>query len=44
MLLIFTNLDGTLLDHKTYSIEEALPALQLIKNKEKVLYDIGSDS
>lgn len=34
MLLIFTDLDATLLDHETYSFEEALPALQLIKDKE----------
>ena len=34
MLLIFTDLDASLLDHETYSFEEALPALQLIKDKE----------
>lgn len=33
-LIIFTDLDGTLLDHATYSFEAALPALQLIKEKE----------
>lgn len=31
--LIFTDLDGTLLDHKTYSYEKATQALQLCKNK-----------
>jgi mannosyl-3-phosphoglycerate phosphatase len=31
--LIFTDLDGTLLDHKSYSFEVALPALELIKSK-----------
>lgn len=32
-LIIFTDLDGTLLDHYTYSFEKALPALRLIKEK-----------
>lgn len=32
-LIIFTDLDGTLLDAKTYSFEPALPSLQLIKEK-----------
>jgi mannosyl-3-phosphoglycerate phosphatase len=32
-LVIFTDLDGTLLDRDTYSFEPALPALQLIKQK-----------
>jgi len=31
--LIFTDLDGTLLDHETYSFGPALPALNLIKEK-----------
>jgi mannosyl-3-phosphoglycerate phosphatase len=31
--VIFTDLDGTLLDHKSYSFEAALPALALIKSK-----------
>ncbi len=31
--IIFTDLDGTLLDHMTYSFEKALPALQRIKEK-----------
>ena len=30
-LVIFTDLDGTLLDHETYSFESAMPALQMIK-------------
>ena len=34
MLLIFSDLDATLLDHNTYSFKEALPALQLIKQKK----------
>jgi len=32
-LLVFTDLDGTLLHPKTYSFEAALPALKLIKEK-----------
>ncbi|MBI5408148.1 MAG: HAD-IIB family hydrolase [Nitrospirae bacterium] len=32
-LIIFTDLDGTLLDYSNYSFEAALPALQLIKEK-----------
>lgn len=31
--IIFTDLDGTLLDYNTYSFEPALPALQLLKEK-----------
>lgn len=31
--IIFTDLDGTLLDHKTYSFEHAAPALDLIRNR-----------
>lgn len=30
-IIIFTDLDGTLLDHQTYSFEKALPALREIK-------------
>lgn len=33
-LIIFTDLDGTLLDRNTYSFEPALPALHLIKQKD----------
>ncbi len=32
-LIIFTDLDGTLLDHYTYSFDKAMPALQLLKEK-----------
>ena len=32
-LIIFTDLDGTLLDHYTYSFDAALPALKLLKEK-----------
>lgn len=31
--LVFTDLDGTLLDHETYSFELALPAIHLLKKK-----------
>ena len=31
-LVVFTDLDGTLLDHKTYSHEPALPALNTLKS------------
>lgn len=33
-LIIFTDLDGTLLDSFTYSFEKALPALELLKQKK----------
>jgi mannosyl-3-phosphoglycerate phosphatase len=36
-IIIFTDLDGSLLHPKTYSFEEALPALKLIKEKEMPL-------
>ena len=32
-IVIFTDLDGTLLDYSTYSFDAALPALQLIKER-----------
>jgi mannosyl-3-phosphoglycerate phosphatase len=32
-LLVFTDLDGTLLDHETYSFEPALPALNLLQER-----------
>ena len=32
-LLVFTDLDGTLLDHETYSFEPALPAIKTLKEK-----------
>ena len=31
--IIFTDLDGTLLDHNTYKYSEALPALELVKKQ-----------
>jgi mannosyl-3-phosphoglycerate phosphatase len=33
-ILIFTDLDGTLLDYRTYSFEPALPALKKIKKRK----------
>jgi mannosyl-3-phosphoglycerate phosphatase len=32
-LLVFTDLDGTLLDHETYSLEAALPAIKTLKER-----------
>ncbi|PIP71240.1 MAG: mannosyl-3-phosphoglycerate phosphatase [Nitrospirae bacterium CG22_combo_CG10-13_8_21_14_all_44_11] len=32
--IIFTDLDGTLLDYSNYSFEKALPALQLLKDRD----------
>jgi mannosyl-3-phosphoglycerate phosphatase len=32
-IIIFTDLDGTLLDYSTYSFEKAVPALELLKRK-----------
>ena len=34
MHIVFTDLDGTLLDHETYSFEPALPALERLKTLE----------
>jgi mannosyl-3-phosphoglycerate phosphatase len=34
MVLIFSDLDATLLDHHNYSFDDALPALQLIKERK----------
>jgi mannosyl-3-phosphoglycerate phosphatase len=33
-VIIFTDLDGTLLDYITYSFEKALPALQLVRERD----------
>ncbi len=33
-IVVFTDLDGTLLDHATYSHEPALPALQLLREQQ----------
>lgn len=33
-IIIFTDLDGTLLDARTYSFEPAIPALKLLKDKD----------
>lgn len=32
--IVFTDLDGTLLDHFTYSFEPALPAIQMLREKD----------
>jgi mannosyl-3-phosphoglycerate phosphatase len=36
-MIIFTDLDGTLLDYSTYSFEKAMPALNLIKQNKMPL-------
>jgi mannosyl-3-phosphoglycerate phosphatase len=33
-IIVFTDLDGTLLDYYTYSFEKAVPALELLKKKK----------
>ncbi len=33
-ILVFTDLDGTLLDHETYSFQPALPALRLLREND----------
>jgi len=33
-IIVFTDLDGTLLHPKTYSFDAAMPALKLIKEKD----------
>ena len=33
-IIVFTDLDGTLLHPRTYSFEAAMPALKLIKEKD----------
>lgn len=40
--IIFTDLDGTLLDHDTYSFEEALPMLDFIKRNKIPLIIVTS--
>jgi mannosyl-3-phosphoglycerate phosphatase len=40
--IIFTDLDGTLLDHYTYSFQEAIPALKVIKEKKIPLVFVSS--
>jgi len=33
-ILVFSDLDGTLLDHETYSFREAIPAIQALKERD----------
>jgi len=33
-LIVFTDLDGTLLDYSTYSFEKSMPALQLLRDRD----------
>jgi predicted mannosyl-3-phosphoglycerate phosphatase (HAD superfamily) len=41
-VVIFTDLDGALLDRETYSFEPALPALRFIKEKKIPLIFVSS--
>ena len=41
-VLIFTDLDGTLLDHDTYSWDEAIPALNLCRRLDYPLIMVSS--
>ena len=41
-LLIFTDLDGTLLNHEDYSYKDAIPALEIIKKKKIPLIVVSS--
>lgn len=38
--IIFTDLDGTLIDHDTYSYEAALDAIKLIDQKDIPLFSV----
>jgi mannosyl-3-phosphoglycerate phosphatase len=40
--IIFSDLDGTILDHHTYSFEEAIPALKLVKKLHVPLILVSS--
>lgn len=40
--LVFTDLDGTLLDHNSYSYHDALPALQILKKKQIPIIPVSS--
>ena len=40
--IIFSDLDGTLLDHHTYSFENAQPALDLVKKNNIPLILVSS--
>ena len=41
-LVIFTDLDGTLLDHKTYSVRAALPAIDLLIRRKVPIVPVSS--
>lgn len=41
-LVIFTDLDGTLLDHESYSFRMALPALDLLKRRNVAVVPVSS--
>lgn len=41
-MVIFTDLDGTLLDHKSYSVRAALPAIDLLIRRELPIIPVSS--
>ena len=41
-LVVFTDLDGTLLDHKTYSVRAALPAIDLLIRRNVPIIPVSS--
>lgn len=41
-IVVFTDLDGTLLDHKTYSIRAALPAIDLLIRRNLPIIPVSS--
>ena len=41
-IVIFTDLDGTLLDHETYSLRRALPALDLVLRRGTAVVPVSS--
>ena len=42
MKVVFSDLDGTLLDFYTYSYEDALPGIEIIKNNDAVFVPVSS--
>jgi mannosyl-3-phosphoglycerate phosphatase len=40
--LVFTDLDGTLLDHNSYSYQDALPALECLKQRQTPVIPVSS--
>lgn len=42
MYIVFTDIDGTLLDHNTYSYEKSLPGISILKEKNVPLVMVSS--